>query len=72
MTTKTRTLILTRASSGIGPSLVQQQLDDGMRVIGSARDFSSMPDRGESGVSMELELATHQAAADHPPALPRS
>ena len=61
MTTKTRTLIVTGASSGIGRSIVEQQIDAGMRVIGIARDFSSMPDQGESFVSIELDLANLEA-----------
>ena len=71
MTTKTRTLIVTGASSGIGRSIVEQQIDAGMRVIGIARDFSSMPDHGESFVSIELDLANLEAAADHLTALSR-
>ena len=71
MTTKTRTLIVTGASSGIGRSIVEQQIDDGMRVIGIARDFSSMPDHGKSFVAIELDLANLEAAADHLTALSR-
>ena len=71
MTTKTRTLIVTGASSGIGRSIVEQQIDAGMRVIGIARDFSSMPDQGESFVSIELDLANLEAAANHLTALSR-
>ena len=60
MANETRTLVVAGASSGIGRSIVERQLDAGMRVIGIARDFSSGPDRGESFVPIELDLANRR------------
>ena len=71
MANETRTLVVAGASSGIGRSIVERQLDAGMRVIGIARDFSSGPDRGESFVPIELDLANLETAADRLSALSR-
>ena len=71
MANETRTLVVAGASSGIGRSIVERQLDAGMRVIGIARDFSSGPDRGESFVPIELDLANLETAADRLAALSR-
>ena len=65
MANNTQTLIVTGASSGIGRSIVERQIDAGMRVIGIARDFSRVPDYGKSFVSIELDLADLETAADH-------
>ena len=65
MAKNTQTLIVTGASSGIGRSIVERQIDAGMRVIGIARDFSRVPDYGKSFVSIELDLADLETAADH-------
>ena len=71
MANNTQTLIVTGASSGIGRSIVERQIDAGMRVIGIARDFSRVPDYGKSFVSIELDLASLEAAANHLTALSR-
>ena len=65
MTRKTRTLIVTGGSSGIGRSIVERQIAAGMRVIGIARDFSSGPDYGESFVPIELDFSDLETTADH-------
>jgi short-subunit dehydrogenase len=65
MTRKTRTLIVTGGSSGIGRSIVERQIHEGMRVIGISRDFSNVPDYGESFVPIELDFSDLETAADH-------
>ena len=71
MANNTQTLIVTGASSGIGRSIVERQIDAGMRVIGIARDFSRVPDYGKSFVSIKLDFANLETTAYHLTALSR-
>ena len=66
-----RTLIVTGASSGIGKSIVNRQLNAGMRVIGVARNFCIESNPSESFIPIELDLANLEATADQLTSLAR-
>lgn len=56
MTDKSRKILITGASSGIGRATTEKLLNDGHEVIGIARDFSRYPHAGKAFTAVTLDL----------------
>ena len=66
-----RTALVTGASGGIGAALVQRLLDEGVRVIGTARRLESLPQSTEAFVPLQADMASIDVLTDFALAIER-